>query len=414
MRARTVADVIAGEAVSGTPQERFRDMMAIASAVVNRANALGVTPQDVVANPHEFNAYSRPMPAGTENYRSMAQKAIDAVMANGPVHPGMFYATPAAADNLPSGLTEVGDTTGHKFFSDPRARAINTAVGYRTPSAIAQQQLAQLAGVNVPAPETRPAMPAFTAPVTPVTRQELAAPTVQSAQEAPSMAQRQSIPQSIKDQLTQGLLSQAQNMAQQSFQSTPGYQSLREQLNKQANDYPSTVSPLDGYPMSKEQRFPSDWGVPKTTYVDPQVTTGVAPATPYAATPTDTAAVGAINGQMPGIAANGYNPNTGYTADKAAMARAAQADMNHKISGLLGTIGGAAIGGLLAGPVGGLLGGWLGKTGVSHMGYPSAPSGGTKSNKQLSRSDLDGAGKGLYDRSSQVRDVVDHNSPGLW
>ena len=54
-QARSVAEVVAGEAVSGTPAERLADMRAIASVIANRATMLGVTQQQVVANQGEFN-----------------------------------------------------------------------------------------------------------------------------------------------------------------------------------------------------------------------------------------------------------------------------------------------------------------------------------------------------------------------
>jgi hypothetical protein len=41
VQARTVGQVIAGEAVSGTPEERWADMVNIASVIANRAAALG-------------------------------------------------------------------------------------------------------------------------------------------------------------------------------------------------------------------------------------------------------------------------------------------------------------------------------------------------------------------------------------
>jgi transcription termination factor Rho len=74
--AKTVADVIAGEAVSGTPQERWNDMVHIASVIANRAAMLGVTPQEVVSVQSQFNAYNKAMPAGTAALTGLAEHAI--------------------------------------------------------------------------------------------------------------------------------------------------------------------------------------------------------------------------------------------------------------------------------------------------------------------------------------------------
>lgn len=134
VRALSVGQVIAGEAVSGSDQERFNDMVAIASVIANRAAMLGITPQEVIANTNEFNAYNRPMPAGTPDLVDMANEAMRYVELNGPVNNATFYATPAAVDNLPSGLSYETATTGHQYFSDPQNRAIGSALGYRQPN----------------------------------------------------------------------------------------------------------------------------------------------------------------------------------------------------------------------------------------------------------------------------------------
>lgn len=136
MKARTVEDVILGEATYGTPEERFRDMLAIASVIDNRARQLGVTPEEVISAPGQFSAYNRALPAGVDRYRALAKSALDMVKTNGPVHRATFYATPDAAGNLPSGLAQVGQTTGHIYFDDPANRPIRTSVGFRVPQAI--------------------------------------------------------------------------------------------------------------------------------------------------------------------------------------------------------------------------------------------------------------------------------------
>lgn len=173
MRARTVTDVILGEAVSGTPEERYRDMQAIASVMVNRANQLGVPLETVVSNTNEFNAYNRALPAGVNAYRSLAEQALTDVLTNGPVNDATFYATPAATKNLPKGLLAVDQTTGHQYFSDPYGRAIGTAVGYRQPNALSVAQIEQIDENNIPTPSAAPRGlldTVQTASVTPVDR----------------------------------------------------------------------------------------------------------------------------------------------------------------------------------------------------------------------------------------------------
>jgi len=163
-RARTVAEVIAGEAVSGTPEERMADMRAIASVIANRAALLGVPQQEVVANQSEFNIYGQPMPAGTTNLVDMAQEAIDYVAQNGPTTTATFYATPEAVPNLPGGLSFETETTGHQYFTDPQNRAIYTQNGLVAPNPYAYA--ANLTEVPTPAinPSAIPtANPAFLA-----------------------------------------------------------------------------------------------------------------------------------------------------------------------------------------------------------------------------------------------------------
>ena len=134
-KANSVIDTILGEAVSGNRTARLEDMLGIASVIDNRSRLTAQTPQSVVSAPGQFNAYGKSLPTGTEAFRSLAQKAWDRVQKLGPVHNATFYATPAAANNLPSGLTQVASTAGHQYFVDPQNRAIRTAVGYVTPSA---------------------------------------------------------------------------------------------------------------------------------------------------------------------------------------------------------------------------------------------------------------------------------------
>lgn len=129
--ARTPEDVLLGEAAAGD----FQDMLSIASVIANRAAFLNTTPEDVVANKREFNAYGRALPAGVEKYRDLAREAFDYVAKAGPVNRATFYATPDAASNLPNGLSLVDRTAGHQYYEDPYGRPINTSTGYKTPQA---------------------------------------------------------------------------------------------------------------------------------------------------------------------------------------------------------------------------------------------------------------------------------------
>lgn len=138
-KAQSFVDVVLGEAVHGSPVQRYEDMKAIASAVVNRANELGVSVKDVISAKGQFDAYGKSLPPGVEAFRALAEKAIADVVQFGPTHAGTFYATPAATKNLPSGLEPVTQTAGHVFFDDPQNRAIATAKGYITPTASVEQ-----------------------------------------------------------------------------------------------------------------------------------------------------------------------------------------------------------------------------------------------------------------------------------
>lgn len=142
-KVKSVVDTILGEAAYGTPQQRYADMVNIASVIANRAAQTRTTPQQVVSVRSEFNAYGKPLPSGVEKYRSLAQQALDDVLANGPKHNATFYATPKAAKNLPKGLKQVASTSGHVYFTDPQNRAIRTAVGFVKPVANAVQQVAK-------------------------------------------------------------------------------------------------------------------------------------------------------------------------------------------------------------------------------------------------------------------------------
>ena len=130
--AKTIQDVILGEAGGFNPEDRFEDMLAIASVIQNRANEFGVSPQDVISVQSQFNAFGKSLPAGAENFRALADRAWQHVQTVGPVIPSTFYATTKTARHLPNGLRFNAETKGHQFFHDPRNREVLTAKGYKT------------------------------------------------------------------------------------------------------------------------------------------------------------------------------------------------------------------------------------------------------------------------------------------
>ena len=163
--ARSPAQVVAGEMTYASPEATWRDALAIASVIANRAISLGVTPQQVVGIQKEFNAYAKGLPAGADV--ELAQQAIDNVNEFGPTTTATFYAMPRAVDNLPPGLNQIDAVDGgHRYFEDPQERGIRTAVGTRAPTNLAtarsaaaqraeyEQRLAAEEGM--PTPEARP------------------------------------------------------------------------------------------------------------------------------------------------------------------------------------------------------------------------------------------------------------------
>lgn len=142
---RSPVDTILGEAVYGTPQERFADMLGIASVISNRATLGNVSPEDVVSAPGQFDAYGKSFPAGAEQYRGLAEQAWNQVNTIGPVTGATYYSTPEAAKNLPGGLQPVDQTTGHVYQVDPQNRAFRTAKGFVQPAAELVATVAQKA-----------------------------------------------------------------------------------------------------------------------------------------------------------------------------------------------------------------------------------------------------------------------------
>ncbi len=378
-KARSLVDVILGEAASGSPAKRYADMKAIASTIVNRARALGVTPDQVVANSREFNAYGRSLPAGVDSYRSLAQQALDDVAANGPSHSGTFYATPNAAGNLPKGLKQETATAGHNYYSDPQNRAIGTSLGYRQPrqpdtasqaidSILAPQD--QPATVNermgllnaYSAPEQEPQMAQNTLPTRSVktisyfkpepemsldTLQQNPSPLAALAAQYASYGAGKAAPQMA------GLLSQ-----------DVAYQGLINGLTAQKQQLQAGVDPMEDAEPWKQQ--PETVQAPMGD-VQPVEVPQVQPVS-YEQT-----------GSVPGLLSQ--QEQQMFDAQKAKLD---WAPVNHRpqiagaVKGILGTLGGGILGGLLAGPVGAIGGGMLAKSmvtpgGIGNRDFPKKP-----------------------------------------
>ncbi|KAB0680155.1 cell wall hydrolase [Aureimonas leprariae] len=171
--ARSVAEVIAGEAGGRTRAARYNDMRHIASVIANRAVQLGVTPEQVVSRQSEFNAYGKRMPGGTADLVGLAEDAMREVQTAGPVTRATFYATPAAKGNLPKGLQRETKTASHVYFTDPKNRAVYTSAGLRTPAVEGRAKLGKPADsydvANLPTPTPRDVTLASTMPSRPVT-----------------------------------------------------------------------------------------------------------------------------------------------------------------------------------------------------------------------------------------------------
>jgi hypothetical protein len=403
-KARSLVDVVLGEAAYGSPAKRYADMKAIASVISNRARALGVTPEQVVSNRREFNAYGKSLPKGASAYRSLAQRALDDVSTNGPVHNGMFYATPKAAGNLPSGLKQEAVTSGHVYYSDPKNRAIGTSLGYRQPK---PAETAQQAITNIMTPQAQPAtvnermgiLNAYTPPqeaqqmaqvptravqTTSYTRPEPQASldTLRQPQPAMSLAQQYaSYGAGKQPQQIDGLLSPVQRQ-------------LIDGLNAQKTQLAAGVNPMDAaepwkqptlldQPVAQQPMPAVD--VPQ---VDPQPTASVAD---------------------PGMLSAPRDP----VADRALARRV---NMGLGASKLAGGFGGGLLGGLLLGPVGALAGGLLGRNVGARSYYPPAPTAtpGQQQSDRISRDSLNDYGRSVNDSSRQFRDAVSKGSVGLY
>ncbi|MCR6726006.1 glycoside hydrolase family 24 protein [Agrobacterium fabrum] len=146
---------------------------------------------------------------------------------------------------------------------------------------------------------------------------------------------------------------------------------------------------------------------PATTYVDPKVS-----VQPTVAQPT-------IEVAQPTPARSISQMTTGSVMAPQISERqrqiAAKTTSDMRTRGILGTLGGAVLGGALLGPVGGLLGGYLGKSFSNSGYYPDAPEklnpGGVD---DRSYGGLNDYGQNAYNESKDFRDAVNSGSAGLW
>ena len=150
MKAKTIAEVVAGEMTHGP--YAMSDALGIASVIANRAKAYGVSPDSVISAPGQFNAYNRSLPKGVGAKQiAMAQRAIDMVAERGPMTPATHYARPEATKNIQGwkSFNQVDSIPGsHVFAIDPEMRPLPTAQGVMQAQPNAFQNLMTTAKEN--------------------------------------------------------------------------------------------------------------------------------------------------------------------------------------------------------------------------------------------------------------------------
>jgi hypothetical protein len=419
-KATTLLDVIVGEAGGRTPEQRYRDMLGIASVIHNRAAATGVSPQNVVANQREFNAYGKRLPSGTTGLRGLAKKAWDQVRSIGPVHAGTFYATPAATRNLPKGLQQIDATEkGHVYFTDPKNRAIGTALGYRPVKPVTQSPFDAVMSQNTPVPGVKPVQ-ASVDPMQQLQRnREIGLLGMEATNSQPMRDMRfaletqktgllprqelkpldspepgllassisrnpfdtmQTVPQGVEKvaRVDPSLVGFEQDVAKQSAWNRAGA-ALREQRGILQDAGPiSGLLSQQVTPVGYDQRFAGPvrqvQSPVETAYQPTAEVTGPASMAGMVKDPVSTPGLmsneeRAMVDRQRGLLANQpLNSNTG-------------ARLLSGAKGLAGGFGGALLGGALLGPVGGLLGGLVGRqmtTGGLLNRFPDAPKGKTQ------------------------------------
>ena len=416
-KARTVEDVILGEAVSGSPAKRYADMKAIASVIANRARSLGVSPEEVVSVRREFNAYGKRLPAGVTAYRELARQAINEVAKNGPVHGATFYATPSASGNLPKGLKRETATTGHVYYSDPQNRAIGTSLGYRQPR---PQETALQAIAGIMSPEAQPAtvnqrmglMNAYS-PQAEVPQMANTVPTrtVQTTsyrRPEPQVSldvfrQPQAAPMSVAEQYASYGAGKAAATQAGLLSQDVAYQRMINDLNVQKQQLAMGINPMDAAAPWKQQPGLIEQPAPMANA--PQVSAE------------QTASVSGPAG------AGGLLSPQEQQMFEAQRANLMSQPLNSKVGmnignfakGAFGGLGGGLLGAALLGPVGGLLGAALGKSAMNGAinrqitGFPEAPK---------SKSQGDGKetayGRSVRESSSQFDRAMKSGGIGLY
>lgn len=410
-KAQSVIDVMLGEGGGKTAEERYADYLAIASVVANRAQQLGVTPEEVVQKASEFHAYNKQLPAGVDKYRGLAEKAIAEVAQNGPVHKATFYATPSDVGYLPSRLKEEVRTGSHIYKSDPEFRSINTSVGYKPASmAYAQEPSARSPFDAMLGPVTNSLGDQLIGPVPgskPAYRDPfVSAPNYRAPAAAPVPSANPNSMQHMYSQTGRtgaGVGRGAGGVAVFSSPApvgpAPGFQapqrngivtraplnapgvpytapqraqiqtavrsSVADALNTQkaslAASRPALSATYSGVPGVQIGVNSLDGVTPTYSVAAPKMGTPLNPSALPAPTQsiTPVQAVPGIGDEMLGPVARAKTvPKDGLPGDKT--------------RGLVGRIGGGLVGGILAGPLGGLIGGMLGSY-AGKTGFRDAP-----------------------------------------
>lgn len=432
-RANTVIDVMLGEAGGQTPEQRYNDLLHVASVMVNRARMLGVPIESVALN-NQFNAYNQRLPAGVEGYRSLAEQALTQVLEQGPVTEATFYATPAAVNNLPGGLAYSAETNSHRYFTDPQMRDIYTNAGYLTPQAPAVENAptptfaerwssaAPMAveTASLDAPEQGLLNPGLSedrfasgpvaqglddlrsgllsqqpqvSPASAAAAIESIAPSAPTVTAPPSLANAYGqSPRALAEQYASYGAGKAAPMMAGLLSQDVAYQGLINDLSAQKQQLQAGIDPMANTAAWK----PAPVEVPKIEV-------------PQQAQPVSYEETASVPGLLSEPA---FTPRD-WKADKA-LAQRVQMGLTARKA--LGAVAGGLLGGVIAGPLGALGGGMLGKSLGAKSYFPPAPKdeGKTAKNGRLTRSDLSDSGRAIYDRSPQARAAIDSGKGGLW
>ncbi len=142
-------------------------MSAVAHVIANRAAQRGLTPEQVVSQPHQFEGYSNPSPGGLANEANPALRALAEQVWNGVANSpdptggalnyyGDYASPPSWARNAPYGTINIG---GNVFI--PQAP---TALGYSSPPPVPRPVQAINAAAPTPTVPIPAPMPATLSP----------------------------------------------------------------------------------------------------------------------------------------------------------------------------------------------------------------------------------------------------------